>query len=117
MERCYRTTEKETNENQEYGFVVFKTAATADEVQRARPHTLMGRVVSTRRAVPREWKSNQEAKMRSKKLYIASIHGPQVGRNKDILDVDIEEYFRRYGEVVGVSQESERDGGKKKGSG
>ena len=80
------------------------------------PYT-QGRVVSTRRAVLREWKSNQEAKMRSKKLYIASIHGPQVGRNKDILDVDIEEYFRRYGEVVGVSQESERDGGKKKGSG
>ena len=41
-------------------------AATTDEVQRARPHTLMVRVVSTRRAVPREWKDNPEAKMRSK---------------------------------------------------
>ena len=54
VERCYRTTEKETNENKEYGFVVFRAAATADEVQRARPHTLMGRVVSTKRVVPRE---------------------------------------------------------------
>ena len=42
VERCYRTTEKKTNKNQEYGFVVFKTAATADEVQRARSHTLRG---------------------------------------------------------------------------
>ena len=68
------------------------------------------------RAVPREWKSNPEAKMRNKKLYIASIHGPQVVRNKDISDADVEEYFSSYGEVVGVSQERERDGGKKKGS-
>ena len=52
VERCYRTTKKETNKSQEYGFVVFKTAATADEVQRAKPHSLMGRVVSPRRAVP-----------------------------------------------------------------
>ena len=41
VERCYRTTEKETNESKEYGFVVFRSAATADEVKRARPHTLM----------------------------------------------------------------------------
>ena len=66
VEQCYRTTEKETNENKEYGFVVFRAAATAEEVQRARPHTLMGRVVSTKRAVPREWKGNPEAEMKSK---------------------------------------------------
>ena len=97
--------------------MVFKTVATADEVQRARPHTLMGRAVNTRRAVPREWKSNPEANMRSKKLYIASIYGPQVGRKEDISDADIKKYFSRYGEVVGVSQERERNGKKKKGSG
>ena len=80
-------------------------------------HTLMGRVVSTRRAVPREWKDNPEAKMRSKKLYIARIYGPQVGRKEDVSEADLEEYFSRYGEVIGVSQEKEIDGGKKKGSG
>ena len=111
------TTERETNENQEYGFVVFKMAATADEVQRNRPHTLMGRVVSTSQAIPREWKDNPEAKIRSKTLYITIIHGPQVGRKEDISDVDLEEYFSRYGKVTGVSQERKTDGGKKKGSG
>ena len=89
--------------------MVFKTVATADEVQRARPHTLMGRAVNTRRAVPREWKSNPEANMRSKKLHIASIYGPQVGRKEDISDADIKKYFSRYGEVVRGST------GKKKG--
>ena len=79
MERCYKIPEKKTYKDHGYGFVVFQTTATADEVQKNRPHTLMGRVVSTRRAVPREWKDNPEAKMRSKKLYIARIHGPQDG--------------------------------------
>ena len=54
VERCYRTTGKETNKNKDYGFVVFRAAATADEVQRARPQTLMGQVVRTKRTVPRE---------------------------------------------------------------
>ena len=104
LKRCYRTTEKETNKNQEYDFMVFKTAATADEVQQARPHTLRGREVSTRRVVPRERKSNPEANTRDKKLYIESIHGHQVGRIGDISDADIEEYFSRYSRVVRVSQ-------------
>ena len=55
--------------------------------------------------------------MRSKKLYIARIHEPQGGLKEDISDADLEEYFSRYGEVIGVSQEKEIDGGKKKGSG
>ena len=92
-------------------------AAMADEVQRNRPHTIMGRVVSTSQAIPREWKDNPEAKMRSKTLYIARIHGPQVGRKEDISDADLEEYFSRYGKVTRVSQERETDGGEKKGSG
>ena len=55
--------------------------------------------------------------MRSKKLYIARIHGPQDGQKEDITDADLEEYFGRYGEIMGVSRETEIDGGKKKGSG
>ena len=47
--------------------------------------------------------------MRSKKRYLASIHGPKVGRNEDISNPDLEEYFGRYGEMVGVFQEREMD--------
>ena len=50
----------------------------------------------------------------SKKLYIASIYRSKVGRNKDTSDADLEEYFGKYGKVVGVSQEMEMGGGKKK---
>ena len=62
--------------------MVFQTAAMADEVQKNRPHTLMGRVVTTRRAVPMEWKNHPEARMRSKKLYIARIYRPQDGQKE-----------------------------------
>ena len=45
--------------------------------------------------IPREWKDNPKAKMRSKTLYIARIRGPQVGRKEDISDTDLYEYFSR----------------------
>ena len=117
VERCYRTLVKETNKYGDYGFVVFRAAATADEVQRARPHTLMGHVVSTQRAVSMEEKGNPEAEMRSKKLYITSIHGPNFGLNKDTSNSDLEEYFSKYGQVVCASQEREMGSRNKKGSG
>lgn len=43
VERGYKIPEKETYKNHGYRFMVFQTAATADEVQKTRPHTLMGR--------------------------------------------------------------------------
>ena len=116
VEQCYRIPEKETYENHGYGFVVFQTAATADEVQKNRPHIIMGRAVSTRRAVPWEWKDHPGARMRSKKVYIARVHGPQDGQKEDITDADLEEYYSRHGDINGVFQEKETDGGKKKGS-
>ena len=64
-----------------------------------------------------EGKGNPEAEMRSKKLYITSIHGPKLGLNKDTSDSDLEEYFGKYSKVVGVSQEREMGSGNKKGSG
>ena len=51
--------------------------------------------------------------MRSKKLYIASLHGPKAGRGEHTSDTDLEEYFGKQGKVVGVSQERETNGGKK----
>ena len=62
--------------------MVFTVATTADEVQKARPHTLMRQVVSMKWAIPWEWKGSPEAEMRSKKLYIASLHGPKAGRGE-----------------------------------
>ena len=43
VEHCYCAMKKETNKCKGYGFVAFRAAATADEVQRTRPHTLMVR--------------------------------------------------------------------------
>ena len=76
VERCYCTIRKESNKYEDYGFVVFRAAATEDELWRTRPHTIMGRMVKTRRAVPEEWKGNPEAETRSKKICIARVHGP-----------------------------------------
>ena len=51
------------------------------------------------------------SKMRSKKLCITRVHGPKFGPNEDTSDADLEEYFSKYGKVVGVSQEREKGSG------
>ena len=119
VEHCYMEHygKKETNKCKGYSFVAFTAVATADEVQRTRPHTLMDLVVNTKCVVPKEWRGSPEAEMRSKKLYIAGLHGPKSGLNEDTSDSDLEEYFGKYGKVVGVSQKRERGSGKKKGFG
>ena len=53
VEQCYCAMKKETNQCKGYSFVVFRAAATADEVQRTRPHTLVDQVVDTKRGVPK----------------------------------------------------------------
>ena len=62
VEQCYCAMKKETNQCKGYSFVVFRAAATADEVQRTRPQTLMDRVVDTKNVVPKEWLGNPETK-------------------------------------------------------
>ena len=106
VERCFHVIGKDINKYEGYGFVIFKAAATTDEVQRTRPHTIMGRVVRTRREVPEE-----EEKMKNKKLCFARVHGPQFGPHKDTSNSDLEDYFSKYGTVISVSQEREKGSG------
>ena len=88
---------------QGYGFVTFKAAATVNEFQRSRPHTILGRTVISRRKVLEE-----EEKMRNKKLRFARVQGPQFGPNEDTLNSDLEEYFGQHGMVIIGSQNGER---------
>ena len=88
VERCFHVIGKDINKYEGYGFVIFKAAATADEVQRTRPHTIMGRVVRTRREVPEE-----EEKMKNKKLCFSRVRKPRNGLQKDTLNFDLQDYF------------------------
>ena len=78
MTGCFHGIGKDSNKYEGYGFVTFKAAATVDEVQRSRPHTILGHTVRTRWKVPEE-----EEKMKNKKLCFARVHGPQFGPHED----------------------------------
>ena len=106
MEQCFHRIGKDSNKYEGYHFVIFKAAATVDEVQRTRPHTIMVRMVRTSQEVPKE-----EEKTKNKKLCFARDHGPQLGPHKDTSNSDLEDYFGKYGTVISVSQEREKGSG------
>ena len=104
VESCYCAINKTTGKCKGYGFVTYKQAESVDAVQAGRPHTLLGREVDTRRAVPKELQGNPESELRSKKLYVTGMRGPKSGLNDDISDADLQEYFGQFGTVLNVSQ-------------
>ena len=53
-----------SNKYEGHGFVIFKAAAAVDEVQRARPHTIQGQAIRTRRDAPEEEKKRKNKKLR-----------------------------------------------------
>ena len=65
VEQCYCAMKKETNQCKGYSFVVFRAAATADEVQRTRPKRWWTGWWIRSGGGPKEWRGNPEAEMRS----------------------------------------------------
>ena len=86
--------------------MIFKVAAAVDEVQRARPHTIQGQAVGTRRDMP-----DEETKKRNKKLRFSRVQEPRFGPHKDTSNSDLEDYFGKYGTVISVSQERHKGSG------
>ncbi|KAL5112333.1 hypothetical protein TcWFU_006509 [Taenia crassiceps] len=64
-----------------FGFITFKDASAVDAAQNARPHTLDGKEIDTKRAMPREESSPE----------------------KDITNEDLNEYFSTFGTIVEAS--------------
>ena len=69
--RCFHVMKKGSNTYEGYGFVIFKAAEAVDEVQRARPHTIHGQAVRTRRDVP-----DEETKKKNKNLCFSRVQEP-----------------------------------------
>ena len=117
IERCYCATHKDSDKCRGYGFVTYKKSVAVDDVQENRPHRLLDRVVDTKRAVPKEWMGQPEAEVRSKKIYIAGLHGPKSGLKEGISDTDLRQFFDQFGEVVNVDQKLDKTTKKKTGYG
>ena len=109
-----------SGESRGYCFLVFEKAVGVDEVQLARPHTMEGREIVTKRAALEEDKQNDN--MSCKKIFIGSPNNftfsPGTGGlNDTISDDDLKDYFGQFGVITQVMQLIHKDSGKKKGVG
>ncbi len=83
--------DQETQRPRGFGFITFKEEAAVDAAQNARPHTLDGKEIDTKRAMPRE-DSSPEVHAAVKKIFVATL--------KNHTNEDLTNYFSNFGTVV-----------------
>jgi len=92
-----------------FGFIEYATLEEVDACQGARPHTLDGKEVETKRAVPRDKFSSPDAGQSVKKIFVGGL--------KELEESDLETYFAQFGSVASVSVMTDKATGKKRGFG
>ncbi|XP_057565943.1 heterogeneous nuclear ribonucleoproteins A2/B1-like [Hippopotamus amphibius kiboko] len=93
-----------------FGFVTFSCMAEVDAAMAARPHSIDGRVVEPKRAVPREESGRQGALWTLKKLFVGGIQ-------EDTEEHHLRNYFEKYGKINTIEIITDKLSGKKRGFG
>ncbi|XP_022407627.1 heterogeneous nuclear ribonucleoproteins A2/B1-like [Delphinapterus leucas] len=93
-----------------FGFVTFSSMAEVDAVMAARPHSIDGKTVAPKRAVPREDHGKPGALVTVKKLFVGGIA-------KDTEERHLRDYFEKYGKINAIEIITDRQSGKKRGFG
>lgn len=78
-----------------FGFVIFSSVAEVDAAMAARPHSIDGRVVASKRVVPREESGKPGACVTTKKLFVGGI-------KEDTTERHLRDYFERYGTIDAI---------------
>ena len=105
---CIVMRDPNTKRSRGFGFVTFAKATMVDEAMSARPHTIDGKTVEPKRAIPRDMSARPEANMSVKKLYVSGVreeHSEEIFRD----------YFAKFGEVQEVEIIADKATGKPRG--
>ena len=97
-----------TKRSRGFGFITYSQSYMIDNAQNARPHKIDGRTVEPKRAVPRQDIDNPNAGATVKKLFVG-------GLRDDHDEECLREYFKDFGNILGINIVSDKETGKKRG--
>jgi len=100
--------DKTGNKSRGFGFVVFKEAESVDRCQAERPHQLLGKIVDTKRAMPKEESLNPDIHCNSKRIFIGGIR-------RFFTENDLKDYFSNFGEIVDCTIKRDNVSGQSRG--
>ncbi|KAM3174744.1 hypothetical protein ACTXT7_009923 [Hymenolepis weldensis] len=99
--------DQRTGKSRGFGFVTYADSASVDAAQAARPHTIDGKTIDSKRAMPRE-ETGVEVHAAVKKIFVGAL-------KKDITNDDLSEYFSQFGTVVDASVVMTKDRNESRG--
>ncbi|PAV69438.1 hypothetical protein WR25_09042 isoform D [Diploscapter pachys] len=82
-----------TKRSRGFGFITFTSKACVDAAMAARPHTIDGKQVDPKRAVPKDDKNRNESNVSTKRLYVSGIR-------EEHTEQMLTDYFKKFGNVV-----------------
>eukprot|EP00045_Choanoeca_perplexa_P006078 m.51702 g.51702 ORF g.51702 m.51702 type:complete len:324 (-) comp13452_c0_seq1:266-1237(-) len=97
-----------TGQSRGFGFVTFQSKDSVDDVLASSPHSLDGRQIDPKRAVPRGRPQNPEQRVR--KIFVGGL-SPDI--NEDVL----KHFFSQFGRVVDVLIQKDRETSRPRGFG
>uniref|UniRef100_A0A8C9DW91 Heterogeneous nuclear ribonucleoproteins A2/B1 n=1 Tax=Phocoena sinus TaxID=42100 RepID=A0A8C9DW91_PHOSS len=107
---CVLIRDPVSQKSRRFGFVTFSSMAEVDAVMATRPHSIDGKTVTPKRAVPREDYGKPGALVTVKKLFVGGIA-------KDTEERHLRDYFEKYGKINAIELITDRQSGKKRGFG
>uniref|UniRef100_A0A0N4Z8P6 Heterogeneous nuclear ribonucleoprotein A1 n=1 Tax=Parastrongyloides trichosuri TaxID=131310 RepID=A0A0N4Z8P6_PARTI len=90
---CVVMRDPSTKRSRGFGFVTYVCQADVDKAMINRPHNIDGKVVDTKRAVPRDQSKGGDANLSSKRLYVSGI---RESHTEEMLT----EHFKKFGNVL-----------------